>query len=652
MSTATSGMLTSHFGPFGHPKGLFTLFMTEMWERLAFYIIIGILLLYCIDTERGGLGMSRGHAAEIYGTYMAFVYFTPFLGGMIADRYLGYRLAVFLGGLCLAAGYFLLGVRSETTLLAGLAMLCVGNGLFKPNISAMVGNLYAPGDPKRDSGFNIFYMGINIGASLSALLSAPLRNEWSFNAAFIGAGIGMLIGVAVLVVNWRKLADADRQPQRDARDAGMAQVMLTILLPAALFGVGGYFLGKQVAMISDSIGPITFGFIVGMAPVLFYFVSLVMRATPDEKPGLAALIPVYVAGGTFFMILHLSGGLMTVFTEERTNRVGEWMPSAVEQYYCQNAMPSYFGNAAADVPRPAEDTLIVASPELEAMFGARRISSEGLEQIQRDRPDLKAVEAGEGAAGLAAEYGSLVLQVYPQSVMTITTETDHGRTVVSVRVPETEKPLRRVLLTREAGGQTFPVVLVSQATQEAVYAKASEARLPKGNFLSLLNAELITGFLNPFFVVLLTPIVVAFFGWRVSMGKPVSTARKILYGILLTVASLFIMAGAAYIGNDGAMKVSLWWLVIYYLVITVGELCLSPMGLSLVTKLSPKRLVGLMMGGWFVSTAVGNKLAGFITSLRPETAVFVYLAVATTGVALFILVVLPRLDRAIKKYGA
>ena len=134
----------------GHPTGLLPLFFTEMWERLAFYLMLGILLLYASDTERGGLGLSNKMAAEIYGTYMAFVYFTPFLGGLIADRFLGYRRSVFIGGLLMASGLFMLGFRGLPTLYGGLTLLCLGNGLFKPNISAMVGNLYEPGDARRE----------------------------------------------------------------------------------------------------------------------------------------------------------------------------------------------------------------------------------------------------------------------------------------------------------------------------------------------------------------------------------------------------------------------------------------------------------------------------------------------------------------------
>ncbi|MBI4718499.1 MAG: MFS transporter [Planctomycetes bacterium] len=636
-----------------HPKGLAPLFFTEMWERLGFYMIVGILVLYVTDTERGGLGVTLRLATEIYGTYMAFVYFTPFLGGMIADRYLGYRRAVLIGGLFLAAGYFLIGVRSMTTLYAGLVLVCIGNGLFKPNISAMVGNLYAPGDPKRDTGFNIFYMGINIGASLSALLSAPLRNEWDFNVAFIGAGVGLLIGVGNLLYNWKALEAADRPPQVDPRDVGMSTIVLTILLPAGVFGIGGFFVGRYVPQIDSTIGPITFGFLVGMAPVMFYFLSLVFRADAEEKPGLAALIPVYIAGGAFFMILHLSGGLMTIFAEHRSSREAEWMPEAVRAYYSQNAMPSYFRNADAQLPRPPEEMLVVAPAELEAMFGARRVSEDAVHQIQSRFPGVTAVDQ-ESVPGEASErWDFLALRVYASDQVSIRTARDeHGAARVTVDVPETATALRSVLLLREGPAGPRPVILVTQDTYDLVYKNASSARLEKGRFINLLNAELITGFLNPFFVVLLTPVVVAFFSWRIRSGKPVSTARKILYGMLITFASLLIMSGGAYAGGDGASKVSLWWLVVYYVVVTVGELCLSPMGLSLVTKLSPKRLVGLMMGGWFVATSVGNKLSGFISQLEPTGRMFIILALAPLAVAFLILMVLPMLDRAIRKYGA
>lgn len=643
-----------------HPKGLAPLFFTEMWERLAFYLMVGILLLYAKDTERGGLGMSVAHAAEVYGTYLAFVYFTPFLGGMIADRYLGYRLAVLIGGLLMATGFFILGVRSEATFYTGLTLLCFGNGLFKPNITAMVGNLYTPGDPKRDAGFNIFYMGINIGAALSALLSAPLRNEWNFNVAFVGAGVGLLIGVLNLLWNWKNLAPADRRPEIDPRDVGLGQVALTILLPAAIFGVIGYYTGGRIEIVKNTLGPITFAFLVGMLPIGFYFLMLVLRATPDEKPGLAALIPVYLAGGMFFMILHLNGGLMTLFAENNTNRQGAWVPDPLEKYYCQKAMPSYFGNADPDLPRPPENALVMVTGEVEAMFGARRISDAAIAQIEQTHPDVKAYTGSDAtAAGVPSDrfedWKFLTVGVYPPEQLKVETGKDsHGVVTTSVKVvPETAKPQRSVILLRDAGGQKFPVLLVQASTQESVYRKAApDSRLAQGAFLSLINAELLTSFLNPIFVVALTPLVVMYFSRRVRAGNPMSTARKILYGMLITFVSLLFMAAAAYSGRDGESKVSGLWIVAFYAILTVGELFLSPMGLSLVTKLSPKRLVGLMLGGWFLASAVGNKLSGFISGLEPSTMMFVVLSVAVFAVAMIILALQPMLNRAIKKYGA
>ncbi len=634
-----------------HPKGLRSLFFTEMWERLGFYLMLGILYLYIIDTERGGLGFSNATAGEIYGTYLAFVYFTPFLGGMIADRFLGFRRSVFIGGILMAVGYFALGVRTLPTFYAGLGLLCIGNGFFKPNISAMVGNLYAPDDPRRDSGFNIFYMGINIGATVSALLAAPLRNLWSFNMAFAAAGVGLLIGTGILVVNWKKLAKADRRNEPDPDDTSLGQICLTILLPAAVFGAAGYFLGREISFIVDTIGPITFAFIVGMLPIMAYFGLLVKRASPQEKPGLAALIPVYIAGGAFFMVLHLSGGLMTVFAEHNTSRRAEWIPTATD-YYAQKAMPSYYINAQSDLPRPDERTLVTVSDAAEAMFGARILTESVVTGLEQNTAAAVVFKAGEAAT---TDEGFLVCSVYPDANVDISTSQDaHGVTTTSVRVePEGTDPLREVLVTRNVGNIDVPVLMVSEATQAAVYENATPGnRLEPGKYVRLLNAEMITGLLNPVFVVALTPAVVWFFGWMAMRRRAITTARKIFYGMMITTISLLVMACGAWLGKDGDIKTSMIWLVLYYLIITVGELCLSPMGLSLVTKLSPKRLVGLMMGGWFLATSVGNKLAGFISGLEPTAIMFVILSVAILGVAGFIFVMLPRLDAAIKKYGA
>jgi dipeptide/tripeptide permease len=636
-----------------HPKGLKPLFFTEMWERLGFYLIVGILYLYIIDTERGGLGMSNASAGEIYGTYLAFVYFTPFLGGMIADRYLGFRRSVFIGGLLMAAGYFALGVRSMPTFYAGLVLLCLGNGLFKPNISAMVGNLYEPGDPRRDAGFNIFYMGINIGASASALLAAPLRNLWSFNLAFTAAGIGLLISVVILTFQWKGLAVAD--PPRtapSADDVSMKQILTTILLPAAVFGFAGYFVGQYLPFVVNTIGSVTFAFLVGMLPIGAYFVLLVKRAAPEEKPGLAALIPVYVAGGAFFMVLHLSGGLMTVFAEHNTDRQAEWIPRSTD-FYAQKAMPSYFSNAGPELARPDPETLVIVDADAESMYGARILTETLVQTFEQSPADNVSVL---DPSAFPEDERFMACGVYADENVSLTISKDaHGVSTTIVKLsPDTVSASRKVVLSRFLGDREVPVILVTQETFDAVYRRTDETTptLKAGTYVRLVNAEMITGLLNPVFVVVMTPLVVWFFAMLVARGREISTARKIFYGMVITTISILVMACGAYVGQDGAMKTAMTWLVVYYLIITIGELCLSPMGLSLVTKLAPKRLVGLMMGGWFLATSIGNKLSGFISGIEPSTIMFIVLAAAILAVAGFIYVLLPKLDAAIKQYGA
>jgi POT family proton-dependent oligopeptide transporter len=205
-----------------------------------------------------------------------------------------------------------------------------------------------------------------------------------------------------------------------------------------------------------------------------------------------------------------------------------------------------------------------------------------------------------------------------------------------------------------------PVFIVDQSTFDAIYSGYRERYgrdpelMPPGQFLPVVNPEVYQSW-NPFFVIILTPLVVAFFQWRVGRGKGVPTAHKLLWGMVITTIALSVMALAGLASDGGALKVSGMWLASFYMIVTVGELCLSPMGLSLVTKLSPKRLVGLTMGGWFLATAFGNNFSGFfggIQHMMSPVAFFLLLAGIAGLVALFILAVLPKLDAAITKYGA
>jgi POT family proton-dependent oligopeptide transporter len=216
----------------GHPRGLTTLFFTELWERFSYYGMRAILVLYMVaPVAQGGLAFDTKHATSIYGTYTMSVYLTALPGGLIADRWLGPRLAVLFGGIIIACGHFSMVFQSLTFFYAGMVLIAIGTGLLKPNISAMVGGLYSENDPRRDSGFSIFYMGINIGAVLAPLVVGFLAQHEGFRSfvasmgfnpatswhwGFGAAGIGMTIGLIIFVLNRKQLAGASEKVSRKA----------------------------------------------------------------------------------------------------------------------------------------------------------------------------------------------------------------------------------------------------------------------------------------------------------------------------------------------------------------------------------------------------------------------------------------------------
>ncbi len=642
----------------GHPKGLFPLFFTEMWERLAFYTMLGILLLYTTDIERGGLGLPAAEGNEIYGLYLAFVYFTPFIGGMVADRFLGYRRAVFVGGVLMASGLFLMSTPGYGPFTAGLGLVIIGNGFFKPNISVMVGNLYQPGDPKRDAGFNIFYMGINIGAFAANLLAASVRNELGWLWTFRVAGFGICTGLIILLLNWKLLERADRKPERNPDDASFGMIVRNILLPAFGVGILGYFLARAYLPPSIPVRPAVAGFLAGMIPVIIFFVRLGLTAKEDEKPGLLALLPIYVAGGTFFMVLHLNGSAMTQWARDYTDRRADLVPAAMQQ----EAFPQYYLNAGEETPRPdPRSLLVVDDPKVARMYGVQRMDEAAVGTALDADPTVRAVEVDGEGGGEPERVSARATAVYRNGVVEVLEGVDsHGAPQMTVEVPDGARPIREVAFVRSVEGTEIGLFVVDSRAFEEIYDGYYERyghepeTLPPGEFLRVANSELYQSF-NPLFVIAFTPLVVAFFQFLVSRGRGVSTARKVFYGLVLTTLSLLLMVVAGLFSDGGSVKVSALWLIGFYAIVTIGELCLSPMGLSLVTKLSPKRLVGLTMGGWFLATAFGNNFSGFfggIQHLMSPVAFFAVLAGLAALAALFIYLLLPRLDAAIQKYGA
>ncbi len=224
-------------GTMRHPKALYYLFFVELWERFSYYGMRAILVLYLVNRMYADLARAEadGLAIGIYAAFGALVYATPVLGGMLADRFLGYRNGIMTGGVLMAIGLFMMAAGSSFLFFAGLGFLVAGNGLFKPNISSMVGNLYGPGDPRRDSGFTIFYMGINIGALLSPLACAGIAAAYGYQYGFGLAGIGMLLGLVIFRAGIAQGVFKDNglppdTPENRGRVMGLSKTRLSILL--------------------------------------------------------------------------------------------------------------------------------------------------------------------------------------------------------------------------------------------------------------------------------------------------------------------------------------------------------------------------------------------------------------------------------------
>ena len=478
---------------FGHPRGLSTLFFTEMWERFSYYGMRALLILFMTaPVATGGLAFDTATAGAIYGLYTSMVYMSTLPGGWLADRVIGQRRAVLYGGIIIAAGHFSMAFPSLATFYLGLFLIVVGTGLLKGNVSVIVGQLYGPGDTRRDAGFSIFYMGINLGAFIAPLICGYLGQRVNWHAGFAAAGFGMVIGVIQYVLGGRYLGEAGMQPAPAASPAAAeaarrhAVVWSAVgIVATAVIGVGAYTGALPVTanQIADAAGYM----LLALCVVFFGWLFFGGDWTAGERKRLYAIGVFFLAAGVFWSLFEQAGSTLNLFADRdtRTTMVGWSFPS------------SWFQS------------------------------------------------------------------------------------------------------------------------------------------------------MNSLFVWSFAPV----FAWLwIALGRrgqEPSTPVKFALGLLLVGAGFAVLVVAARLASSG-VQVSPMWLTVVYLLHTFGELCLSPVGLSAMTKLAPARIAGLMMGVWFLATSVGNfiagRLAGFYESM-PLPALF-------TNIALFGIVpglILLPLARPIKR---
>ena len=324
-STVATAVAAEH-EVLGHPRGLITLFFAEMWERLSYYGMRALLVLFMTDQIlRGGMALDDRTATAIYGIYTAAVYLVALPGGWIADRLLGAQRAVFFGGIIIMSGHFVLAVPSVYAFFLGLLLVVLGTGLLKPNVSAMVGELYAPGDPRRDGGFTIFYMGINVGAFLGPLVCGTLGQSPNFgwHYGFAAAGLGMLFGVVQFRMTRQYLGEAGLLPsssgnaERDAafRRKGWIAVAAGMLLVAAVV-----FLGMTGAVSFDplAISRQTTYLILAMAVLYFGYLLFFARLENVERKRVVVLAVLFIGASMFWSGFEQAGSSLNIFADRHT----------------------------------------------------------------------------------------------------------------------------------------------------------------------------------------------------------------------------------------------------------------------------------------------------------------------------------------------
>jgi len=473
----------------GHPLSLSTLFFTELWERFSYYGMRALLVLFMVDeVQNGGMSLDDEKATAIYGLYTAFVYLACLPGGWIADRLLGARKAVWVGGLVIAAGHFTLAIPNQTAFFTGLLLVVLGTGLLKPNVSAMVGQLYPEGGARRDAGFTLFYMGINMGAFLGPLVCSYLGENVNWHMGFAAAGFGMVFGVIQFWLTGHRLGDAGLISRRsgDANDSGsrMDRAWFPVIGFVAALGLFIVLIVSGVLQVNAlSLAQYTTYVIVGLAVVFFVYLFVFGKLNSAEFKQTLVIVVLFIASAVFWSGFEQAGSSLNLFAERYTDRLA---------------------------------------------FGFE---------------------------------------------------------------------------------------------------------IPAGWFQSL----------GPLFIVALAPVFASLWVRLAKRQLDPSMPAKFALGLLLLGLGFLVMVGAAKFVVAG-QKAAPYWLVLTYLIHTMGELCMSPVGLSSVTKLAPKRFMGQMMGIWFLATSLGNLIAGLMAgrfdpeALNEMPDIFLQIVLTTVGASAILFV--------------
>ena len=543
-----------------HPSGLFLLFFVEMWERFSFYGMRALLTFYLI---KGFLKADDGKAYAIYGAYGALVYATPYLGGIFSDRYLGARISVIWGGLLMAAGHLLMTIEQEWALFGALGLLIVGNGFFKPNISTMVGTLYPANSTKRDAGFTIFYMGINLGAALAPLVCGYIGERYGWHYGFGLATVGMLVGLATFVapgvlartlILLTSLLIAGTMFWASAGDT--TQTLLNLPIAVALLGAGAVsFVKLGKGGLPDGTGAPrdANGNIMKPRMMLPIFAGTIAAVAP-----LALLVSHHSYATWMLNIVGVIAFGSIILTAIRSDRVvRDRLTVVLVLCFFSMLFWAFFEQAGSSV---------------------NNFTDRNVDRVTGGT----AVTAGQTYSDVVVTQEFIGVDVNGKTWTLTDVE-------VSQKALEESKPEGRVTFTADEEDVNKGLVIGGNEIKASVYQAA-----------------------NPTFILLLGPVFSWLWG---AMGRRDPSAG-VKFGLgLLQLAGGFACFWMGAKTADANGMVGMEWLLLGILLQTTGELCLSPVGLSLVTKLSPAAMGSTIMGAWFLATAFSHLVAAAIAGM-------------------------------------
>lgn len=586
---------------FGHPTGLFTLFFAEMWERFSYYGMRALLVFYMI---KGFLKYDDESAYAVYGAYTALVYMTPFFGGMLADRLLGKRKAVILGGLLMAAGHFVMTWENVYGFYLALALLICGNGFFKPNISTIVGTLYPEGSRKSDGGFTIFYMGINLGAAMSPLLCGYIGETFGWHYGFGLATIGMLTGLAVFVM-----------PNIITQLCIMAGAL------AAAFGLFFYHPDNVFSIVINGFTALAL-LSAGVVAVIALQRGGLPReagkqptsAVGGELSGSMAEWAVYAAVIPAVLLFALLVSGFAPFTDD--GKGVTIIPSATIEKLAESksGVVQVISTLAAEASRPAGLVLMVGGG---LAFGYLIFETFRLDRVARERMFVVLI---------LTFFSMLFWAFFEQAGSSLNNFTDRNVDRVfedrHVAAEEVGKTIQ-IQPTQEQLGYHNGDQLFTLTDLDALRSKNKDPNfqidwtvhednvgMGVASRIDEIPASTYQA-VNPIYILVFGLVFTALWAFLGARGLEPSTPVKFSLGLLqLGLGFTAFWYGAR--SADARGMAGMEWLFIGYLLQTTGELCLSPVGLAMVVRLSPKKLVSTVMGAWFLATAFSQFLAAII----------------------------------------